>query len=342
MHHQPVLLDEVLAQLDPQPGDIVLDVTLGLGGHSLAMLERIQPGGILVGTDWDAEMLELASARLHEEAPRGAVWHAVHAPAAQTPAILEKLGIGRPNVILMDCGLCSVHYDEAERGFSMKLDGPLDMRLSREAQGPTAADLVNTLSEDDLRRLFKIWGEEPNASAVARRIVAAREEAPLSRTLELAEIVRAAYPPQFRHGRRDPATRVFQALRLAVTNELEALAQALQSLLTVLAVGGRAGFIGFHSLENRLIKQACQAAGEVRFPTREAELYGRGVKSLEWGHVVQAGEEESDDNPRARSAMLRVATKTAELPREIAWPVAPTWQLPPASGSRGKGKGGRR
>jgi 16S rRNA (cytosine1402-N4)-methyltransferase len=322
--HRPVLLDEVLSRLDPRPGDFAVDATLGAGGHALELLRRIAPGGRLVGVDRDPEMLEIARQRLAAEAPEGAQWTLLRGNAADLPELLASAGLSQNfDLFLCDCGLCSVHYDQADRGFSMKRSGPLDMRLDRSGDGLTAADVVNRASERDLSRVVAILGEEPNARRVARAIVRRRDERPFETTEDLAELVRSCYPAKFRGGRRDPATRTFQALRVWLNEELESLVRLVRAALEGLAIGGRAAFIAFHSLEDRIIKRALAAAARETFATARDAMMGRGNRALEVKKRVAASPVEVEANPRARSASLRVCRKVAPIPADADWPKPP-------------------
>jgi 16S rRNA (cytosine1402-N4)-methyltransferase len=323
MLHKPVLLSEVTTGLDPQPGDVACDATVGLGGHSLALLEAIGTEGRLVGIDRDGEQLELARERLGAEAPLGARWSLVHGDSADLPALLAAEGIDKLDLFLCDCGLSSLHYDDAARGFSMKRSGPLDMRLDRRSGAPTAADVVNEMDESSLRFLLKALGEEPNARRIARAIVERRAVRPFEETEDLAEVVRACYPPAHRHGRRDPATRAFQAIRMHVGHELDSLARLVRASLEMLSIGGRAAYIAFHSLESRLIKQSLQAAGKPIYLTEDDEIKGRSTRALAISGPIKASEAEIEENPRSRSAIMRVVTKLAPIPANTDWPSYP-------------------
>ena len=248
--HQPVLLDEVLAWLAPREGSVLLDGTAGGGGHAAALAARVGSTGRVIGLDRDPAMLDLA---------RGAVGGLpvtlVHAPYAEMARVLEELGIDRVHGVLLDLGLSSDQLAWEGRGFSFAADGPLDMRFDPESGGPTAADLVNRLSAEELANLFYEFGEERFSRRIARRIVEARQKGPIRTTGELAELVRRSIPGPAA-GPIDPATRVFQALRIAVNDELGQLDAALRVIPDVLAPGGRAAIISFHSLEDRRVKWA--------------------------------------------------------------------------------------
>ncbi len=283
-HHVSVLPDEVLALLDPQPGQVFVDATLGAGGHARLVAERLGPAGRLIGLDRDASMLALAAPRL-----AGLPTTLVHAGFDELPEVLGRLGVAAVDGVLADLGVCSDQLDAAERGFSFGQPAPLDMRLDPTA-GETAADLLRRLSERDLADLIWQYGEERFSRRIARRIVETRRLAPLKTTDQLAELVRRCVPrPPRKGGRRrppiDPATRVFQALRIAVNDELGALDRLLAALPDCLRPGGRAALISFHSLEDRRVKLA------FRDRTRWQELTRK---------PIQAGDEEVARNPRAQ------------------------------------------
>lgn len=283
--HLSVLPVETLELLAPQPGEVWADCTTGGGGHARLIAERVGPTGRVLALDQDPNMLELARERL-----AGLPVELVRANFDQLPEVLAARGLTRIDGALADLGFSSDQLADAARGLSFKTDGPLDMRLDPSA-GATAADLVNTLGEAALADTIFEYGEERHSRRVARRIVERRAEKPFATTADLAEVVRRAVP---RSGGIDPATRTFQALRIAVNDELGALDRLLAALPAVLKPGGRAGIISFHSLEDRRVKHAFRAAG--------------------WSPVnkkpVEAGDAEAAHNPRARSAKLRVAIYT--------------------------------
>ena len=284
--HLPVLADDVLRLLDPTPGETWVDATVGAGGHARMIAGRVAPGGRLVGLDQDATMLDLARPRLD-----GLPVTLVRANFDQLPEVLANLGIETVDGVLADLGFASDQVGDPARGFSFKEDGPLDMRLDPSA-GQTAADLVNRMSEKALADTFWEYGEERHSRRVARRIVERRAEKPFATTGELAEVVRRGVP---RSGGIDPATRVFQALRIAVNDELGSLDRLLAALPRVLKAGGRAGVISFHSLEDRRVKQAF----------RRKDIWTVLTKK-----PVKAGDDEVRANPRARSAKLRAAKRS--------------------------------
>lgn len=287
--HVPVLPAEVLESLAPAAGQVFVDATVGAGGHARLIAERLGPDGRLIGLDQDPAMLELARPRL-----AALPVTLMHANFDQLPTVLGKLGIRVVDGVLTDLGVCSDQLDDARRGLSFQTPGPLDMRLDPSA-GEPASTLLRRLNERDLADLFWQLGEERFSRRIARKIVEVRQQTPLETTEQLAELVRRCVPrPRGHRHTIDPATRVFQALRIAVNDELGALDGLLQALPRCLKPGGRAVLISFHSLEDRRVKRA--------FADRER-----------WQPLtkkpVQAKDEEVQGNPRARSAKLRAALR---------------------------------
>jgi 16S rRNA (cytosine1402-N4)-methyltransferase len=283
--HVPVLPDAVVRLLDPRPGETWVDCTAGAGGHARLIAERVGPAGRVVALDQDPTMLARAAPRL-----AGLPVELVHANFDQLAAVLAQRGIERVDGVLADLGFASDQMDAADRGLSFRADGPLDMRLDP-TSGRPAADVVNTLSEAGLADVFFELGEERHSRRVARRIVERRAERPFATTADLADVVRRCVP---RSGGIDPATRVFQALRIEVNDELGALDRLLAALPVVVRPGGRAGIISFHSLEDRRVKQAFRTPGVWEPVTKKP---------------VEADAEEQARNPRSRSAKLRVAVR---------------------------------
>jgi 16S rRNA (cytosine1402-N4)-methyltransferase len=286
--HVPVLLAEALELLAVRPGGFCVDGTVGLGGHAAAVLRASAPDGRLLGLDRDGETLAAAEVRLAEFGSR------VRLEQGDYRAIPERLAGGTADAILLDLGVSSVQLDDPARGFSFQAEGPLDMRMDR-AAGTTAADLVNRMRESELAFLIHEYGEEPASRRIARAIVFARERKPIETTTELADIVRRAAPRR-RPGGLHPATRTFQALRIRVNHELDALGEALVRIAGCLAPGGRMAVIAFHSLEDRAAKGAFRALEE------------RGFRVLT-KKPVRPGENEVRANPRARSARLRAVAR---------------------------------
>ncbi|HMP02049.1 MAG TPA: 16S rRNA (cytosine(1402)-N(4))-methyltransferase RsmH [Gemmatales bacterium] len=285
--HLPVLLAEVLKHLELQPGDTLVDATLGGGGHAAAAAALLGPTGRLIGLDRDPSMLARARLRL-EALPQPPRFDLLHASFADLRSILDDLAVDRVDAVLADLGFASDHIDDPSLGLGFAAEGPLDMRLN--PHGPlTAADLLADLPERELADLFWKYGEERFSRRIARRIVTQRDTAPLRTTAELAQLVRRCVP---RAGRIDPATRVFQALRIAVNDEQEALAALLADLPRCLRVGGRAVIISFHSLEDRPVKHAFRDRLNWQVLTKKP---------------VTPNPEEIEANPRSRSAKLRAA-----------------------------------
>ncbi len=284
--HVSVLPAETLALLAPRPGEVFVDCTAGLGGHAHAIAQAVGPAGRVIALDQDATMLALAEKRL-----AGLPVTLLHANFESLPELLANAGVSQVDGLLADLGFCSDQVSDPARGFSFQSDGPLDMRLNPDA-GATAADLVNALSEGALADLIFEYGEERKSRWVAKRIVERRAAKPFTTTADLADLVRRTVP---RSGAIDPATRVFQALRIAVNDELGALDRLLAALPGVVRPGGRVAVISFHSLEDRRVKSALFKVPEVWHPLSKKP--------------VEAGPEEQARNPRARSAKLRAARR---------------------------------
>jgi 16S rRNA (cytosine1402-N4)-methyltransferase len=284
-HHIPVLCREVSVGLGVQAGDIVVDGTLGGGGHTRQFLHEVAPGGRVIALDRDPGAVERAKLELS-----GLPTTVVQANFADLRAVLDELGVTWADVVFVDLGFSSDQLADASRGISFMSDGPLDMRFDR-TQGKTAADLVQRLSERELADLIYRYGEERQSRRIARGIVTARRREPIKSTRQLADIVRDSMRIR-RGGRIDPATRTFQALRIAVNDELQSLEALLSAIPQCLRVGGRAGIISFHSLEDRLVKNAFKARDVFDIITRKP---------------IRPSQDEAAVNPRARSAKLRIA-----------------------------------
>lgn len=305
MKHEPVLFNEVMEWLQPvTPDGILVDATVGLGGHSEGLLER-HPGCRLLAIDRDPAALAIARERLAKFGSRVTFTQGRHEELIE---ILDTNGIDAIDGILADLGVSSMQLDDASRGFSFRYDAPLDMRMSSE--GESAADLVNSSGERELAQILRDYGEEPMARRIARAIVEAREEAPIETTTQLSAIVRSVK----KGGREkiDPATLTFQAIRIATNHELEGLEQFVDDAVSRLKEGGRIAVIAFHSLEDRIVKQTFRRLeGECTCPPN-LPVCGCGAKQIV-RHLgrrpIVAGEDETVRNPRARSARLRVAEK---------------------------------
>lgn len=307
-HHAPVLLAEVIRWLEPRAGGRYVDATLGGGGHAEALLMASAPDGRLLGIDTDPEAIERASARLQKFRERAVI---VRARFSGLEEIARTQGFVPSDGVVMDLGVSSDQLDSPNRGFSFRWTGPLDMRMDP-SEGLRAADIVNVWPEARLAELFRRWGEEPRAARIARRIAERRAVRAITTTDELARIVDEAVG---RHGgRRHPATKVFQALRIAVNRELEELTRGLSAAIQIVREGGRIVVIAFHSLEDRCVKQTFRA----HEPRRESRPEGGAVWRFEPPAVriltprpVRPDVAEVADNPRARSARLRVAERIA-------------------------------
>ncbi len=295
--HKPVLLEPVLEHLNPQPGHVILDGTIGLGGHAVALLPRILPDGRYIGLDVDEQMVEIARQRLVEIAPQNV--DLFKASYVDFPEALGRLNVSKVDHMFLDLGVNSAQLDDPQRGFSFDQEGPLDMRFDQSA-GTPAIDLVNALSEKELADLFYFNAQETGSRKIAKRICQVRHTGRITTTRALSEAVCSAFggPRGLRPGKIHPATRVFQALRIAVNQELDNLRAFLERVITHLRVGGRLAVISFHSLEDGLAKQylrEAKKAGTMRELTRRP---------------IIAEPAEREANPRSRSAKLRVAERT--------------------------------
>lgn len=305
--HLPVLLNETIAALSIKADGKYLDATFGRGGHSKAILARLSENGRLLGLDRDPQAIATGQA-LAQADKRFSIEHCEFSQLAS--AVHARLWQNQLDGILMDIGVSSPQLDDASRGFSFMNDGPLDMRMNPE-KGMSAAEWLATAEMDEIANVIKTLGEERYGKRIARAIVASRDETPLTTTKQLADLVDKASPSREKH--KHPATRTFQAIRIHINNELDELTTALEQALDVLAVGGRLAVISFHSLEDRIVKRFFrdQARGDdlpAHFPVTADQLNQR-VKII--GKAIKASNEEVKLNPRARSAVLRVAEKLA-------------------------------
>ena len=307
--HRSVLLEEVLRLLDPAPDALVVDATLGPGGHAEALLRKLGPGGRLIGIDRDPAALELARARLAAFGDRLTLLHGDHRDLA---AILARSGVPEVDAIVADLGISSAQLDDPARGFSFSADGPLDMRMDQGSGLPSAAELVAALDEAQLRDLIATWGEDRNASRIARAIVRARSLQPILTTGRLREVVEHAAGPAARRFKIHPATRTFQALRIAVNREIEGIRELIDGAVERLRVGGRLAVISFHSLEDRAVKTAMHDLAHRCVCPPGLPVCGCGrrnlVRTITSGAVVPSDDEVAS-NPRARSARLRAVEK---------------------------------
>ncbi len=303
--HRSVLLNETIDSLRVKPDGIYVDGTLGGGGHAAGILRRLGPKGRLIGIDRDGDAVNAAAERLREYGERVTI---VRGNYGETAAILAELGISAVSGICLDLGVSSFQFDNAERGFSYREDAPLDMRMDRREER-TAADVVNTCTEEELYRILRDYGEERYAGNIARRIVAERSRRPIATTGELAEIVRASVPGKMRAEGGHPARRTFQALRIEVNGELEVLDRSVGMLIDLLEPGGRLCVITFHSLEDRIVKNRFRESENPCICPPDFPVCVCGRKSK--GHVitrrpVTPAAEEIEENKRCRSAKLRV------------------------------------
>ncbi len=307
--HIPVLLDEVIAALDPQPGDVVIDATFGAGGYTRALLERgatvhafdRDPDAIAAGEAWPETKVDPPRLVLHPHR------------FSEMAEVMTAAGVARVDGIVMDIGVSSMQLDQAHRGFAFSSDGPLDMRMSQD--GESAADFLNTADEKSIADVLYLYGEERQSRRVARAIVAAR---PLETTGELARIVRKAlgYKP---HDKKDPATRTFQAVRIHINGELDELSHGLSAAERLLCEGGRLAVVSFHSLEDRIVKRFLREASSTPSASRHVPLAAQDDPVfLQVSKAIKPSEAEIERNPRARSSVLRHATRTALPAREAA------------------------
>lgn len=308
--HVPVLLDRVLELLEPaivgRERPVVVDGTLGLGGHAEAMLERFEHLH-LVGVDRDTEALRRAQERLAPFADRTTFVHAVY---DEMDAVLAAAGVEHVDGVLFDLGVSSMQLDLAERGFAYAQDAPLDMRMTP-GVGRTAADVVNTYSAADLARVLRVHGEEKFARRIADAVVAARAEKPFDTSARLVDLVRDAIPAPARRTGGHPAKRTFQALRIEVNDELAVWARALPAALEALAPGGRVVVLSYHSLEDRITKRVLAGVTTLDVP-KDLPFVPAGMEPkfrLLTRGAEQAGTQESQDNPRAKSVRLRAVER---------------------------------
>jgi 16S rRNA (cytosine1402-N4)-methyltransferase len=307
IEHATVLLHETIDLLTPRPGGLYVDGTLGGGGHAAEILKRSSPDGILIGLDQDPEAVERCRVGLASFGDRVIIRQANF---RELPSVLQELGYNTVDGVVLDLGISWFHLKSPSRGFSFQLDGPLDMRMDP-SRGLTAADLVNGLSRDELAKIIREYGEERRAGAIARAIEKARARRSITSTVQLAEIVSSVFPP-YPPRRIHPATLTFQALRIAVNDELEALREGVERIIGLLKPGGRFTVITFHSLEDRVVKQAfvASAKGCICPPKLPVCACNRQpTLSVLTRRPVTAGPSELALNPAARSAKLRAAEK---------------------------------
>ncbi|MBX7514659.1 16S rRNA (cytosine(1402)-N(4))-methyltransferase RsmH [Qipengyuania sp. GH38] len=307
--HIPVLLDEVIDALDPQPGDVIIDATFGAGGYTRALLER---GATVHAFDRDPDAI--ASGRTWRETGENPPRLILHPHRfSEMLDVMTSAGVARVDGVVMDIGVSSMQLDQAERGFAFSSDGPLDMRMSQD--GESAADFLNSADESAIADVIYQYGEERQSRRVARAIVAAR---PLETTGELARVVRKAlgHKP---HDKKDPATRTFQAIRIHVNGELDELSQGLSAAEHLLREGGRLAVVSFHSLEDRIVKRYLREASSTPSASRHVPMVTPDDPVFsKVSKAIKPGKAELERNPRARSSVLRHATRTATPAREAA------------------------
>ena len=289
--HEPVMVSEVLRLLQPRKRRKILDATIGPGGHTKAILKELPEDGVVIGLDWDGRALKLARRNLAAFSRRVIL---IQANFKDMVNVLVEQRVGKVDGVIYDLGLSRQQLSEGERGFSFQREGPLDMRIS-DGLPQTAADLVNQLSDTRLAHIFKEYGQERHAKRIARLIVKKRKESPIRTTVELAQLAKQAYGPK--HFRIHPATRIFQALRIAINSELDNLRDSLEVLPEVLAPEARAAVISYHSLEDRIAKHTFRQGGR------------EGLYKILTPKPLRPSGEEIRKNPRSRSARLRAVER---------------------------------
>lgn len=304
--HKTVLLDEAVNGLDIRPDGIYVDGTFGRGGHSRLILSQLGPHGRLIAIDRDPQAIEAAKSI---DDPRFSIIHGPFSGLADYMAELELTG--SVDGVLFDLGVSSPQLDDPERGFSFMRDGPLDMRMDP-TRGRSAAQWLQSSDEDEISWVLKTFGEERFAKRIARAIVARSQSEPMTRTHELAELIKEATPVRDKH--KHPATRSFQAIRIYINSELEEIERALAGALAVLAPKGRLSVISFHSLEDRIVKTFIKKHSQgvsvpKGIPLTEAEIIAKGGRELKSFGKMKPSQAEIDLNPRARSSVLRIAEK---------------------------------
>jgi 16S rRNA (cytosine1402-N4)-methyltransferase len=299
--HQSVLLAEAISSLNVRPGGTYIDGTYGRGGHSKEILKRLQGSGLLLAFDKDPEAVR------HGEQFINPCFSIIHSSFSAVQEVLDERGISKVDGCLIDLGVSSPQLDDASRGFSFQKDGPLDMRMDTE-HGLSAAQWLANATEEEISRVVYLFGEERHAKKIARAICKFRESNSLNRTSQLAEIVRSAIPSQ-NNLKKNPATKTFQAIRILVNGELEELDMFLRLILGIMRKGARLAVISFHSLEDRLVKQFLREKSSSNMPSkiplRQADIPVGVLKVV--GKPIKPSEDEINKNPRARSAVLRVA-----------------------------------
>jgi len=303
--HYPVMQEEVMEALNIRSSGIYVDATFGRGGHAMAILQRLDSKGRLLAMDRDPQAIAVAGQRFSDE-PRFAIEHVAFADLYE--ALQARGLLGRVDGLLLDLGVSSPQLDAAERGFSFRHDGPLDMRMDP-TTGVSAAEWLHRADETEIAEVLRDYGEERYARRIARAIVTARQQAPIETTAQLAAVVKAANPAWEKN--KDPATRSFQALRIQINGELKQLTRCLERVVDILAVGGRLVVISFHSLEDRMVKRFIRQQSRGETLPRGLPVTGQqqGIHLRQVGRAQRASTREIAANPRSRSAVLRVAEK---------------------------------
>lgn len=299
--HIPVLVEEVVSLLTCGPYQTFVDATLGGGGHALEILRRTEPGGMVIGMDWDEDAIHVARETLR---PFGDRVRFIRQNFVHLPEVLQSLRLEGVDGILVDLGLSSLQLEDAQRGFSLKSDGPLDMRMDQRLED-TAADLVSRFSQEELARVLWEYGEERWSRKIARAIVEERQKVPIRTTAALRRIIARAIPLRFHSRRLDPATKTFQALRICTNHELENLKEMLETGWKALKRGGRICVISFHSLEDRMVKETFRNLGRGREEKGESGTVLRVITKK----PITPSEDERKRNPRSRSAKMRCAER---------------------------------
>jgi len=299
--HIPVLVEEVVSLLTCGPYQTFVDATLGGGGHALEILRRTEPGGMVIGMDWDEDAIHVARETLR---PFGDRVRFIRQNFVHLPEVLQSLRLEGVDGILVDLGLSSLQLEDAQRGFSLKSDGPLDMRMDQRLED-TAADLVSRFSQEELARVLWEYGEERWSRKIARAIVEERQKVPIRTTAALRRIIARAIPLRFHSRRLDPATKTFQALRICTNHELENLKEMLETGWKALKRGGRICVISFHSLEDRMVKETFRNLGRGREEKGESGTVLRVITKK----PITPSEDERERNPRSRSAKMRCAER---------------------------------
>lgn len=305
--HTPIMLNDVISGLNIKPTGVYFDGTLGGAGHSKEILKRLD-GGLLIGCDKDTEALQVSEKRLNEI---NSHFKLVHDDYKNFKQILSNLNIEKVDGILLDLGVSSYQLDNEERGFSYRFNSPLDMRMDR-SKSLTAKDIINTYSQKELEHIFFSYGEEPFSKQVAKNIVLARQEKPIETTFELVEIIKKSMPEKVLRSKGHPAKRIFQAIRIEVNGELKDLEQTVFDMIEKLATGGRIAIITFHSLEDRIVKNAFKLCATDCICSKEIPVcvcnHKASIKLVN-KKPIEASKQEQEDNPRSTCAKLRIAEK---------------------------------